>query len=130
MKMMRLSCSTMLFLLGLYACAQQPEGDLWYFQLSGHVRSITLEGMGRTEATFDHAGRLEYITHNGWPVTIHRNTDGRIDSLTTCMGAVDGPHNTKYRQRATDEHGNWKARKTQQLPYIIGTEYCRTEYYK
>lgn len=119
------------------AMAQQPDdltlfqqNDLAWFQLNGPVKRIVIEGMYRSEASFNRNGHLTMMTYNGLPVSVHRNATGAIDSLTTRHGRVEGSHNTKYRQRATDERGNWIARKTQQLPYIIGTEYCHTEYYE
>lgn len=107
----------------------QPS-DLWYFQLQGPVKSIVIKGKHLIKANFDRNGKILEMTQDGKQVTVHRNADGRIDSTSTATGRMDDHHNTKYRQRATDERGNWMARKTQQQePYFIGTEYCETTYY-
>lgn len=112
--------------------AQEPaSSDLWYFQLQGPVKSAVIRGLHVIRVEFDKKGRITRMTEDGKRATIHRDGDGRIDSTTTCTGRVDDHHNTKYRQRATDERGNWMARKTQQQdPYFIGTEYCETRYYE
>lgn len=114
--------------------AQSPHpdtSDLWYFQLAGPVKSALIKGRSRIYVEFDRQGRITRMTQDWRPVTVHRNEEGRIDSTTTERGRVDDHYNTKYRQRATDERGNWMARKTQQQdPYFIGTEYCETSYYE
>lgn len=111
--------------------------DLWFFQLSGPVKSITLESVETICADFDREGRITYMRYGEHPVTVHRDADGRIDSITYIADIstntekrIDDHSTTKYRQRATDERGNWIARKTQRLPYIITTEYCSTTYYE
>lgn len=121
----------------LFAAATAVASDLWFFQLTGPVRSITLESVETIRADFDREGRITYMRYGEHPVTIHRDADGRIDSITYVSDArlkiekrVDDFSTTKYRQRATDERGNWMARKTQRLPYIITTEYCSTTYYE
>lgn len=118
--------------------------DLWFFQLSGPVKSIEIESVEHIHAEFDRTGRITYMRYGDYPVTIHRDADGRIDSITYIpvneasdasnadakAKRVDDFSTTKYRQRATDERGNWIARKTQRSPYIITTEYCSTTYYE
>lgn len=110
---------------------ESPSSDLWYFQLQGPVKSAVIRGLHVIRVEFDRNGRITDMTQDGKRVAIHRNSDGRIDSTTTAVGRVDDHHNTKCRQRATDERGNWMARKTQQQnPYFIGTEYCEATYYE
>lgn len=103
--------------------------DLWFFQLSGPVKSIVLEGVETIHADFDRQGRITYMRYGKYRAVIHRDESGRIDSITANGKRVDDFSTTKYRQRATDERGNWIARKTQRSPYIITTEYCTTIYY-
>ncbi len=110
---------------------EQSDSDLWYFQLKGPVKSIVIKGLHLIKASFDRQGRITGMTHDGNRAVVHRNSEGRIDSTTVASLRLDDHHNTKFRQRATDEHGNWIARKTQQQsPYFIGTEYCETTYYE
>lgn len=118
--------------------------DLWFFQLSGPVKSIDIESVEHIHADFDRDGRITYMRYGEHPVSIHRSDAGRIDSITYVpvindynadsavvkTKRVDDFSTTKYRQRATDERGNWIARKTQRSPYIITTEYCSTTYYE
>lgn len=119
----------LMFLFIVSATTIVDASDLWFFQLSGPVKSITLESIETIRAEFDRDGRITYIRYGDYPVTIHRDADGRIDSITANGKRVDDFSTTKYRQRATDERGNWIARKTQRSPYIITTEYCSTTYY-
>lgn len=130
--MKRLLLLTTLLTLHLAGSGQTDQtSDLWYFQLQGPVKSIVIKGKHLIKVNFDRNGRILQMTQDHQRVTIHRNEEGRIDSTTTATGRVDDHHNTKYRQRATDERGNWMARKTQQQdPYFIGTEFCTTTYYK
>lgn len=112
--------------------AQQSDttqGDLWYFQLHGPVRSIDLRGLHCWHVEFDRQGRITRMTQDHLPVTLHRDTDGRLLYITGPTGRLHDHTDTSYRERATDERGNWMARKTQRQPYTIGTEYCRTVYY-
>ena len=118
------------------AVPEEPS-DLWFFQLSGPVKSIEIESIEHIHADFDRQGRITYMRYGAHPVTIHRNQAGRIDSITcrpipnsNSSVRIDDAQTTKYRQRATDERGNWIARKTQRPPYIITTEHCTTIYYK
>lgn len=109
---------------------EQAPSDLWYFGLEGPVKTILVRGRHLIRAHFDKRGRITYMQCDGQPVKVYRDEAGRIDSTTTAKGRLDDHHNTRYRLRATDERGNWMARKTQQKPYVIGTEYCETEYYE
>lgn len=126
-----LAASSQMVRFPLAASSQSNEtSDLWFFQLQGSVKHIVITGFHRIDASFDRAGHITQMWHDDKRVTVHRNNVGRIDSITSAVGRVDDFTNTKYRQRATDEHGNWIARKTQQKPYIITTEYCHTTYYE
>lgn len=120
----------LMFLFIVSATTIVDASDLWFFQLSGPVKSIEIESVEHIHAEFDRTGRIIYMRYGDYPVTIHRNAAGRIDSITANGKRVDDFSTTKYRQRATDERGNWIARKTQRSPYIITTEYCSTTYYE
>lgn len=126
------------------AVNDDDASDLWFFQLSGPVKSADIESVEHIHVEFDRSGRITYMRYGEYPVTVHRNAVGRIDSITYVpivtpseannsdvvrRKRVDDFSTTKYRQRATDERGNWIARKTQRSPYIITTEYCTTIYY-
>lgn len=125
------SAVTMWLLISAVGNAQtQPTSDLWYFDLHGPVKRIVIKGRHLVRAEFDRSGQIIYMQCDGERVTVHRNKEGRIDSTTTIIGRLDDNSNTRYRLRATDERGNWMARKTQQKPYVIGTEYCETQYYE
>lgn len=136
--MKRRIITLLLLPLWMGGAAQSPRtSDLWFFQLEGPVQRIVLRGVQTLQVEFDKAGhivRAEQFTHQGdqakLQVTVHRNTEGRLDSLTTVQGRIDDRSNTSYRQRATDSRGNWIARKTQQKPYTIATEYCEIHYYE
>jgi len=105
------------------------ESDLWYFQLKGNVKSAVIMSFKRIVVLFDRNGRITYMRNGDRPVTIHRDDCGRIDSITTSTGRLHDHTNTRYRLRATDDKGNWMARKTTREPYAITTEYCTIKYY-
>ena len=110
--------------------ADDPRvSDLWFFQLKGPVKHVDIKSLQPISVDFDRHGRISSMHYGHQRVTLHRDEVGRLDSITSPLGRVDDQTTTKYRQRATDERGNWMARKTQRKPYVITTEHCKATYY-